>query len=98
MLPIEKLAAIIIFVIILAVLIIFSQIPQMILGQTNKQQELNSCCQAYVLSRCPESLSSINCGGKTLETLARDNGLLDADGNVDVNRTRNYCDCFNKIK
>lgn len=85
-LAMEKLVAILIFVIVLIVLLIFIGIPTAMGGQINSQQQLRSCCQAYIENGCPNSLGNIQCGTKTLDELIVDNGL-------DVNQTKKFCGC-----
>jgi hypothetical protein len=83
-LAMEKLVAILIFVIVLVVLLIFINIPNVMGVQINSQQELRS--QAYIENGCPEALNTIKCGSKYLDDLTIENGL-------DVNQTRNFCGC-----
>lgn len=82
----EKLAGILIFVIVLIVLLIFIGIPSVMGGQITSQAELRSCCKAYIENGCPDILNSIQCGKKNLDELASENGL-------DVSQTKKFCSC-----
>ena len=74
---IEKLVALVIFVIILLVIIIFIGIPEALGKDVATQNDLRNCCRVYVALGCPEfsdpgtDLQYINCGSdRTLGELA----------------------------
>jgi 1,4-dihydroxy-2-naphthoyl-CoA synthase len=68
MLSIEKLIALVIFLIILLVLIAFIILPEVMGKDIGSQHDLRLCCQAYIARGCPEfsnpesDLGSIDCG------------------------------------
>lgn len=97
-LALEKIIAIIIFLIVLVVLLIFVGIPKVFGGQVNKQLDLSRCCQAFIARGCPIDRvpNDILCGNETMDQLVVDVGLIDAGGNPDVNQTIRFCNCPNK--
>jgi len=92
-LALEKVIALIIFLIILVVLIFFTDVPRVFGIEMNLQQELRKCCQAYISHGCPDSFPAIRCNSETLETLAKKTGLVDQLGNADIDRVKEFCGC-----
>ncbi len=71
-----KVVALILFLIVLIVLIFFSNIPVLMGGEANLQQKLRQCCRSYISNGCPSfnpsdysNISNINCDEKTFESL-----------------------------
>jgi hypothetical protein len=90
-LAIEKLVAVVIFLIILLVLVIFTGIPEALGRQVGLQGELRDCCQAYVARGCPsfsnpETDLNIYCNNKNL-------GKMVSDFNMDYDSLRTFCNC-----
>jgi hypothetical protein len=89
----EKIVAVIIFLIVLVVLIIFTQIPKTFGNQINLQQELRRCCQAFIASGCPDNFPSIQCNSESLYKVVGEVGLVDSTGQPDINKTKQFCNC-----
>lgn len=87
MLSIEKVVAIVIFLIVFIVLIFFTQIPNAMGNQINLQNEMRECCKSYVNVGCPDTLNAIKCSSDAnLDALATELSL-------DVNQTKKFCNC-----
>jgi len=91
-----KIAAIILFLIVLVVLIFFADIPRVMGGEANLQQKLRQCCRSYIAHGCPyfdstdySSISGIICDEKTFETLED----LVNKTNTNCDSLRIFCVC-----
>jgi hypothetical protein len=90
----EQIVILIIFLVVLIVLIVFTQIPRTIGNQISLQQELRECCQAFIASGCPDNtFPNIQCANTSLSVIVHDVGLVDSNGNADINQTRKFCNC-----
>ena len=92
-LALEKIIAVIIFLIILVVLIFFTDVPRVFGIEMGLQQELRKCCQAYISHGCPDSFPVIRCNSKLLQDVTREIGLVDINGNADINKLKEFCGC-----
>jgi len=85
-LPLQKIVAVIIFLVILAVLLFFAEVPKVFGTEINLQQELRKCCQAYISHGCPDLFPAIRCNSKSLPDLVSELGLS-------VEQTKEFCNC-----
>jgi hypothetical protein len=92
-LAIEKIVAVVIFLIIMLALIFFTGIPEALGKNIGLQHELRQCCQAYVARGCPSfsnpriDLGSIYCDEETSL------GELVGELEMDYDSLRTYCNC-----
>jgi len=95
-LAMEKIIGLIIFLIILVVLIIFTNIPRAIGEQIDKQQELRKCCKPYVGNGCPRfaltdysNITNIICD-QNVPTSLED---LVAEQSMSYDSLKIFCNC-----
>ena len=94
-LALEKIVALVIFLVVLVVLIIFTDLPRVFAGQINSQQEIRKCCGAYTGNSCPffdiptsriSNITAINCGKTLLYNLV-------VESNMSYTSLKIFCAC-----
>ncbi len=92
-LPLEKIVALLLFLIVLVTILFFSELPKAFGTEISLQQKLRKCCQGYIAQGCPDFFPTLRCNGINLEDLVLEVGLVDMAGSADISRTKEFCNC-----
>lgn len=88
MLAVDKIILIVIFLIVLvAVVFIMLGISKPAADNLLLQNELTQCCGTFRAYSCPEDMTSISCGDKTIDELMGQVGIANYD------QLKSYCKC-----